>query len=77
MDLPLNLPLIPLLVYVGLGGAYLVVMPALVYLYLNTRFHTAGSFERLIAYFFVFLFFPGMLLLGPLLNSRPQKRTLA
>lgn len=77
MDLPLNLPLIPLLVYVILGGAYLVVMPALVYFYLNTRFHTAGSFERLIAYFFVFLFFPGMLLLGPLLNSRPQKRTLA
>jgi len=73
----MNLPILTLLTYGALGGAYLVVLPALTYLYLNTRFHTAGSIERVIAYFFVFLFFPGMLLLAPFLNPRPQKRTIA
>jgi len=78
MNLPLDLLLSPVvLAYVVLGGTYLLVGPALVYVYLNTRFHTAGSFERLFAYFFVFLFFPGMSLLAPFLNARPQKRTIA
>lgn len=72
----MNLPLIPLL-YVALAGAYLVVIPALIYLYLKNRFHTAGSIERLLAYFFVFFFFPGLLLLGPILNARPQKRQIS
>lgn len=72
----MTLPVVPLL-YLVLGGAYLVVFPALTFLYLNTRFYTAGSIERLFAYFLIFLFFPGMLLLAPLMNARPQKRTIA
>lgn len=72
----MSLPIVPLL-YLALGGAYLVVIPALIYIYLQGRFHTAGSWERFLAYFFVFLFFPGLLLLGPLWNPRPQKRSIS
>ena len=72
----MTLPLVPLL-YAALGGAYLVVIPALIYFYLQNRFHTAGSIERLLAYFFVFFFFPGLLLVGPLINARPKKRQIS
>jgi NAD(P)H-quinone oxidoreductase subunit L len=52
------------------------VLPAFVYFYLNKRWYNASSIERLIMYLFVFLSFPGMLLLSPLLNFRPQRRNL-
>lgn len=64
------------LIYLVLSGTYLVVLPAILYLYLNNRWYTASSIERLIMYLFVFLCFPGMLLLSPLLNFRPKKRIL-
>ena len=69
-----SIPLLPLLVYVVLGGAYLVVIPALTFLYLQNRWYTARSIERVLMYFMVFLFFPGLLLLSPFLNLRPQPR---
>ncbi len=62
------------LLYLVLSGTYLVVLPALVYFYLNNRWYTASSVERLIMYLFVFLSFPGMLLLSPFLNFRPKPR---
>lgn len=71
----MQLPLVPLL-YLALGGAYLVVLPAMIVFYLKNRWYTASSVERLLMYFLVFLFFPGFLLLGPFLNFRPQKRQL-
>lgn len=64
------------LLYLVLSGTYLVVLPALVYLYLKNRWYSAGSIERLIMYLFVFLSFPGMLLLSPFLNFRPKRRSL-
>jgi NAD(P)H-quinone oxidoreductase subunit L len=64
------------LLYLGLSGLYLLVIPGLVYFYLNSRWYIAGSVERLIMYFLVFLFFPGMLLLSPILNFRPKRREL-
>ena len=64
------------LLYLVLSGAYLLVVPALVYFYLNQRWYAASSIERLIMYLFVFLFFPGMLLLSPFLNFRPKRRDL-
>jgi NAD(P)H-quinone oxidoreductase subunit L len=73
MSLPLSLPIVPL-VYLALGGAYLVVLPALLFVYLKSRWYTARSIERLLMYFFVFLLFPGLLLLSPFLNFRPQPR---
>ncbi|MGK7895682.1 MAG: NAD(P)H-quinone oxidoreductase subunit L [Xenococcus sp. (in: cyanobacteria)] len=62
------------LLYLVLSGTYLVVLPALVYFYLKNRWYTASSVERLLMYLFVFLCFPGMLLLSPFLNFRPKPR---
>ena len=64
------------LLYLVLSGTYLVVLPALVYFYLKNRWYTASSVERLIMYLFVFLSFPGMLLLSPFLNFRPKPRKI-
>jgi NAD(P)H-quinone oxidoreductase subunit L len=62
------------LLYLGLAGAFLLVIPLFVYAYLQKRWYVAGSIERLIMYFMVFFFFPGMLLLSPFLNMRPRPR---
>lgn len=64
------------LLYLSLGGIYLVVAPALVYFYLNTRWYVASSFERAFMYFLISFFFPGLLLLAPFLNFRPKRRIL-
>lgn len=73
----LNLQLtLDAILYLALGGAYLVVVPSVLFLYLNLRWHIAGSVERTFLYFMVFAFFPGMLLLSPFLNFRPKKRQL-
>jgi NAD(P)H-quinone oxidoreductase subunit L len=64
------------LFYLSLAGAFLLVIPAGLYFYLNTRWYVASSFERGFMYFLVFLFFPGLLLLSPFLNFRPQKRQI-
>lgn len=62
--------------YLALGGAYLVVIPGVLYLYLQRRWYTASSVERLFMYGLVFFFFPGLLLLSPFLNFRPKRRSL-
>ncbi|MFZ9737399.1 MAG: NAD(P)H-quinone oxidoreductase subunit L [Prochlorotrichaceae cyanobacterium] len=72
----LNLVPLTAFLYLGLAGAYLLVMPLLVYVYLQKRWYVASSIERVIMYFMVFFFFPGMLLLTPFLNFRPQPRSL-
>ncbi|MGK7891991.1 MAG: NAD(P)H-quinone oxidoreductase subunit L [Leptolyngbyaceae cyanobacterium] len=61
-----------LALYVGLGGAYLVVAPVLLLWYLNQRWYVASSVERLIMYGAVFFFFPGLLLFSPFINYRPR-----
>ena len=68
--------LITSLLYLVLSATYLLVLPSLIYFYLKTRWYVAGSIERLLIYFMVFLCFPGMLLLSPILNFRPKKRKL-
>jgi NAD(P)H-quinone oxidoreductase subunit L len=68
--------IIALLLYAVLGGAYLLVLPALTIFYLKTRWYVASSIERVFMYFLVFLFFPGLLLLSPIVNFRPQPRQL-
>ncbi|MDV3001965.1 MAG: NAD(P)H-quinone oxidoreductase subunit L [Chroococcopsis gigantea SAG 12.99] len=64
------------LLYLVLSGLYLLIVPAAVYYYLNTRWYVASSFERGFMYFLMSFFFPGMLLLSPFLNFRPHRRTL-
>ncbi len=67
--------IIPLL-YLILAGAYLIVVPFLVYMYLQKRWYVASSFERAFMYFLLSFFFPGLLLLAPFLNFRPQRRQI-
>lgn len=69
------IPLVAI-VYAVLGGAYLLVAPAALMFYLKQRWYIASSTERVLMYFLVLLFFPGLLLLGPFVNLRPQKRQL-
>lgn len=64
------------LAYLVLAGAYLLVVPLSVFFYLQTRWYVASSFERGFMYFLVFFFFPGLLLLAPILNFRPRRRVI-
>lgn len=64
------------LIYLSISVLYLLVIPAVIYYYLNTRWYVASSWERGFMYFLMSFFFPGMLLLSPFLNFRPQRRTL-
>jgi len=68
-----NLPTDTLLVlgpYAVLGGAYLVVVPLLLYAWMVRRWTTMGKLERLGVYGLVFLFFPGLILFAPFINLR-------
>ncbi|ACC84879.1 MAG: NAD(P)H-quinone oxidoreductase subunit L [Nostoc sp.] len=62
------------LLYLILAGAYLLVIPIAVLFYLKQRWYVASSIERLLMYFLVFFFFPGLLVLSPFANFRPQRR---
>ncbi|MBT9312501.1 NAD(P)H-quinone oxidoreductase subunit L [Leptothoe kymatousa] len=68
--------LMTLATYGGLAGLYLLVVPAVLLFYLKQRWNVATSIERLLIYSLVFVFFPGMLLLSPFLNFRPQRREI-
>jgi len=72
----LTTSMIVALMYLALAVAFLLVFPAGVYLYLGARWNKASSIERLLMYFLVFLFVPGMLLLSPFINLRPQPRVI-
>jgi NAD(P)H-quinone oxidoreductase subunit L len=62
--------------YLSLGAVYLVVLPAAIYFYLNARWYVASSFERGFMYFLMSFCFPGMLLLAPFVNLRPNRRQI-
>lgn len=62
--------------YIGVAGAYLVVVPLALIFYVRRRWYLSGSVERTLLYGMVFVFFPGMLLFSPFLNFRPQPRDL-
>lgn len=56
--------------YGALAGAYLVVVPLLLYAWMQRRWMVMGKIERTVVYGLVFLFFPGLLLFAPFLNFR-------
>lgn len=60
--------------YLSLSVLYLLVLPGGLYVYLQKRWYVASSWERTFMYFLVFFLFPGLLLLSPFLNLRPQRR---
>ncbi len=65
-----------LLVYGAIAGAYLVVVPFILLYYFKARWYLTNSWERAFMCFMVFFFFPGLLLLSPLVNFRPEARKL-
>lgn len=76
-NLPVSLDvLITLGLYGGLAFVYLLAIPAAILFYLKARWHKVGSAERFVLYGLMFAFFPGMLLMSPFLNFRPQPRSL-
>jgi len=62
--------LLVLALYGVLGGAYLVVVPLLLYLWMVKRWTSMGKIERFGVYGLVFLFFPGLILFAPFINLR-------
>ncbi len=62
--------LLVLALYAAIGGAYLVVVPLLLYAWMVKRWTTMGKLERFGVYGLVFLFFPGLILFAPFINLR-------
>ena len=62
--------LITISAFVVLGILYLLVIPLLLFYWMNNRWNIMGKFERLCIYGLVFLFFPGLVLFAPFLNLR-------
>jgi NAD(P)H-quinone oxidoreductase subunit L len=76
-NLPISFDtLLTLGLYGGLAITYLLVVPAAILYYLKAKWYTMGSVERFVLYGLMFAFFPGMILLSPFLNFRPQPRSL-
>ena len=70
MESILNNSFATLVAYVGIISIYLVVIPLILFYWMNNRWNVMGKFERLIVYGLVFLFFPGLILFSPFLNLR-------
>jgi NAD(P)H-quinone oxidoreductase subunit L len=62
--------------YAVILGTYLLVVPLLLMFYFKQRWFVTGSIERVFLCLAVFVFFPGLLLVSPFLNFRPQPRTI-
>lgn len=62
--------LLVLALYAVLAGAYLVVIPLILYAWMQRRWVVMSKIERTGVYGLVFLFFPGLLLFAPFLNLR-------
>ncbi|MGK7910002.1 MAG: NAD(P)H-quinone oxidoreductase subunit L [Synechococcus sp.] len=62
--------------YLGLAGAYLLVIPFIVANYVDKRWNTSGGFEKILIFFAVFFFFPGIILVAPFINYRPKRRSI-
>ena len=59
-----------LFTYFGVVSIYLLVIPLILFYWMNNRWNFMGKFERLAVYGLVFLFFPGLILFSPFLNLR-------
>ena len=70
MENILNNSLVTLFAYVGIFSIYLIVIPLILFYWMNNRWNVMGKLERLGVYGLVFLFFPGLILFSPFLNLR-------
>ena len=76
MSLLLSAPILAATVYAAIAGAYLLVIPLMVLFYFKARWYKTGSIERVFLCFLAFFFFPGLLLLSPFFNFRPEARQI-
>lgn len=74
MSLLLSSPFFAPAVYAAIAGAYLVVIPLIVLFYFKARWYKTGSIERVLLCLLAFFFFPGLLLVSPFFNFRPEMR---
>jgi len=70
MESIFNNSLATLFTYFGVVSIYLLVIPLILFYWMNNRWNFMGKFERLAVYGLVFLFFPGLILFSPFLNLR-------
>ena len=70
MESILNHPLGTITAYVFVISIYLLVIPLILFYWMNNRWNVMGKFERLGVYGLVFLFFPGLIIFSPFLNLR-------
>ena len=70
MESILNNSFATLIAYVGIISIYLIVVPLILFYWMNNRWNLMVKLERLGVYGLVFLFFPGLILFSPFLNLR-------
>ena len=70
MESILNNSLATFVAYIVIISIYLVLIPLILFYWMNNRWNVMGKFERLGVYGLVFLFFPGLILFSPFLNLR-------
>ena len=62
--------------YLALAGAYLLVFPLAIAILVDKRWNKSGGVEKIFLFFGAFFFFPGIILVAPFINYRPQRRSL-
>ena len=70
MEIILNKSVFTLVTYIAIVSIYLLIIPLILFYWMNNRWNVMGKFERLGIYGLVFLFFPGLILFSPFLNLR-------
>ena len=75
-SLLLSAPILATITYAAIAGTYLLVIPLILLFYFKARWYKTGSLERVLLCFLVFFFFPGLLLLSPFFNFRPEARQI-
>ncbi len=75
MESFLNNSFATLITYVAIVSIYLLVIPLILFYWMNNRWNVMGKLERLGVYGLVFLFFPGLILFSPFLNLRLRGNT--
>ena len=76
MSLILSDSIIATIVYAAIAGTYLLAIPLIILFYFKARWYKTGSLERVFICFLAFFFFPGLLLISPFFNFRPQARQI-
>lgn len=72
----LSTPTLIGLTYAALAVLYLLVLPFLFLVYVDKRWNYSGAWEKVLMFFLVLFFFPGMVLVAPFMTFRPKPRSI-